>query len=348
MKILFVDGTDGHNPIDPYEQPQGGILTSLTRVPEYLASKGHEVWVKSSFGKTLDVRGVHYIDGTTTIPKWDITVFNRNLLDTQFVDYCKENGIKCLWWLHDMVDTRYFMDDTFKKMDHAVALSEYCKESYAEFYNLKRECFTVIPNGVDKSVFYPGKYEERNPKLFVMASALIKGYAPIQLTYQTLVRVLGKPELRIYSNQSLHGYKNSPDQEKFLEVMAGEGASIRHPIPQKILADVLRQAWVLLMPNSYPEMCSNLLLQAQACGTPVVASNISSIPEFIKHGDTGILTKHYPHDIFLWGKAYAKATVDLARNKQMHHHISETAPKSVKSWEDVGEMWHELVSKLVA
>jgi glycosyltransferase involved in cell wall biosynthesis len=344
-RVLFVDGTENHRPDDPYKQPQGGILTSLTRVPEELVKLGHEVAVKSTYGKSEVIRGVRYLGPDDRLQKWDVTVFNRNLIDAEFVKYCKEQNIQCWWWLHDIVDYRYLKDASYQVMDKVIALSEYCKSTYKAFFGVPEEKFSVIPNGVDKSIFYPGKYEDKNPDLVVMAGALIKGFLPIDLTFHSLKKLNAALDFRIYSSQELHGKQNNVIQQQFLRDMVNAGANVRQPVPQNILAEVLRQAWLFLMPNTYPEICSNLLLQAQACGTPVISSNIGGSPEFIENEQTGIITKYYPHDMFLWCKAYAGATVRTASNEVVHKRISEQAPRNVKSWEDIGRMWSNELHK---
>lgn len=346
MRVLFTDGTENHRPDAPYDKPQGGILTSLTRVPEELVKLGHEVAVKSTYGKAETIRGVRYLGPSDKLEKWDVTVFNRNLIDAEFTKYCKEKGIKCVWWLHDIVDYRYLKDASYQVMDKVVALSNYCKWTYQDFFEIPTDKFVIIPNGVDKSIFYSGKYEDKNPDIVVMAGALIKGYLPIELTYRTLKKYNASLDFRIYSSQELHGKKNSTGQTQFLMDMVNLGANVRQPIPQNILAEVLRQAWVFLMPNSYPEICSNLLLQAQACGTPVITSNIGGSPEFIEDGITGILTKYPPHDLFTWCKEFATKTLLTASNDELHKKISENAPKNVKSWSDIGGMWDELLKTL--
>ena len=120
--------------------------------------------------------------------------------------------------------------------------------------------------------------------------------------------------------------------------MEDEGAIVQNPIPQNILADKMREAGVLLMPNSYPEICSNLLLQAKACGLPVIASNIGSVSEFIDDGVDGVLTKYAPHDLSLWIKKYVEATMSLMKDDKRHEQISRMAVASAVSWEKIGEM----------
>ncbi len=347
MKILFTDQTDRHNPHTRKSNPTGGILNSLTLIPEYLASKGHEVYVSSTYNTSEIVNGVHYTKQGELIPKWDVTVFNRNILPKDFIDYSHEIGAKVVWWLHDVVQRDYLTDNAFKSVDHVIALSEYCKTTYSDFYSIEADKFSVIPNGVDKDLFHPGTPEQRNPQMVMMASALIKGYMPIPAVFENLKRHNPDIDFRIYSNQSLHGLPNSKKQLEFLDASDKAGAHVYHPVGQEVLASLLRQARCLLMPNSYPEICSNLLLQAQASGCPVVTSDIGSAPEFIEHGKSGLLSRKYkPHDLDSWIVEYTNLVLDVYLNNELFNKISEEAPKGVRSWDQIGAAWDTVLGSL--
>ena len=340
-RILFVDGTEGYNPHTIVDKPTGGILNSLTVIPQYLASVGHEVYVISEYKTEEDVNGVHYVSREKSIPKWDFVVFNRNVLPLDFVTYSKSIGAKVIWWLHDVTQTTYLPDAAFKMVDKVVALSQYCKRTYSDFYKIPESKFVIIPNGVNVSLFNPGDYSKRNPNMWIMASALIKGFLPIDDVYENLKRVNPNLDFRIYSNQSLHGKENNEMQAKFLAHMTQKGAHVYAPVSPTVLADILKRAYCLLMPNTYPEICSNLLLQARACGCPVVTSNIGANDEFIESGISGLkTTKWQPHDMHIWNIEFAQLALNLNRNKELHKTISEKAQSGVKSWKEIGEIWN--------
>lgn len=348
MRILFVCGTKGHDPRERLSRPTGGILNSLTLIPEYLAKKGHEVFVSSTYDKEETINGVHYIKHGTSIGKWDITVFNRNVLPKEFVSYCKEIGSKVVWWLHDIVQLSYLEDDAFKQVDKVIALSQYCKTTYADFYSIDPAKFAVIPNGVDKSIFYPAT-APRNRDLVITASALVKGYLPLPTVFDNLKRHNYNIDFRIYSSQALHGLENSRQQQTFLEHMERSGAHVYAPVSQEVLAQLMRQAWCLLMPNTYPEICSNLLLQAQASGCPVITSDIGSASEFIENGVSGVLTTKYkPHDYYSWVVEYTNKVLDVYLDADYHQRIVENSPKHVQSWDEIGEKWENEFISLVS
>ena len=86
-------------------------------------------------------------------------------------------------------------------MDTIVALSQYCKDSYAGFFDLPHDKFSIIGNAVDKEVFYPGQPDERDPNIFVYASAPCKGMYPLQFAFANLKRNQPKARLLVYANQ---------------------------------------------------------------------------------------------------------------------------------------------------
>ena len=349
MRLVFIDSTPGFTLDRKDTKACGGILNSLTIIPKYLASKGHEVTVKCSIAEKQTQDGVLYMPVSLPepIPKWDLVIVNRNGINNNIVEYAHALGTKVVWWLHDIVDMRYLEDDSFRRVDKIIALSEYCKTSYSQFYDIPEDRFVVIPNGVDKERFYPGKYEDRKKYRMIWASAPIKGFIPLIDVWANVKRQFPDAEFVVYANQGLHDKDNTPDQAAFLNELSQMGALVAFPISQEILAEKFREAWCLLMPNSYPEICSNLTLQAQACGLPVVSSGIGSAPEFIKHKETGIITDFYPHDLWLWMKKYVEATVKLFKDEDLHKHISEQAPRDVKSWEEIGEEWNEFLKGIV-
>jgi glycosyltransferase involved in cell wall biosynthesis len=340
MRVLFVDGTAAFSPSRLATKATGGICTSLTKIPRYLASRGHEVYVVSVYEEEALINNVWYTRDKERIAKPDVVVFNRNTITRQTASCFPDSRI--VFWAHDIVDPRYFEDDGFTKADYVVALSDYCKESYSDFYGIAPEKFVVIPNGIDPSVFYPGT-QPRNKNLWICASAPIKGLQPIDYWYENMKRHNPDVELRLYCSSSLH---DLPEEQKFaqmLQKLKDKGIKVLDPIPQRELAEVFREAYALLMPNSYPEICSNVLLQAQACGLPVIASNIGSASEFIQHDYSGLLTTTTPPDIFWWWFEFTRLSVRLYFNEAQHRFISKHAPLNVPTWDYIGARWNEFL-----
>jgi glycosyltransferase involved in cell wall biosynthesis len=53
--------------------------------------------------------------------------------------------------------------------------------------------------------------------------------------------------------------------------------------------ELLKDAHALLFPIRWPEPFGLVMVEAMACGTPVIARNVGSAPEILQHGRTGFL-----------------------------------------------------------
>ena len=81
------------------------------------------------------------------------------------------------------------------------------------------------------------------------------------------------------------------DQEYFQEVIR---PLLDHPLVEYLgemgeadKVDFLGQAYALLFPIDWPEPFGLVMIEAMACGTPVIAYRRGSVPEVLEHGVTG-------------------------------------------------------------
>jgi D-inositol-3-phosphate glycosyltransferase len=86
------------------------------------------------------------------------------------------------------------------------------------------------------------------------------------------------------------------------------------PVGQAELADWYRAATALVMP-SYSESFGLVALEAQACGTPVVAAAVGGLPVAVRDGETGFLVDgHDPRD---WARTLRRFVDDPALAPRM-------------------------------
>jgi glycosyltransferase involved in cell wall biosynthesis len=77
--------------------------------------------------------------------------------------------------------------------------------------------------------------------------------------------------------------------ENVVQPLLGEGVELIGEVdgPQK--DDFLRNAAALLFPIRWPEPFGLVMIEALACGTPVLALRAGSVPEVIRDGETGFI-----------------------------------------------------------
>ena len=81
----------------------------------------------------------------------------------------------------------------------------------------------------------------------------------------------------------------------------GKAVCFRHNCDDKALVDAYRRALCVVLPSVYrtpdggetkvPELLGQTLLEAMACGTPVICTNVASMPEIVEHGRTGFVVE---------------------------------------------------------
>jgi D-inositol-3-phosphate glycosyltransferase len=173
-------------------------------------------------------------------------------------------------------------------------------------YNADMDHIDVAPPGVDLAVFTPafrsrartdhgvppgrfhllfaGRIQRlKGPQILIKAAALLRARRPdIDLHLSIVGAVSGAKDFNL----------------KALISSAGMDDVVTHhpPVSAPKLAAWYRSADVVVMP-SYSESFGLVALEAQACGTPVVATKVGGLSRAVFDGRTGLLVEgHKPGD----------------------------------------------------
>lgn len=113
-------------------------------------------------------------------------------------------------------------------------------------------------------------------------------------------------------------------------------------IPHEDVPRCLNELRLLILP-SFTEGLPNVILEAMACGTPVLASSVGAIPDIIKDGETGFLLKsNDPRHI-------AERIIKLLNKPDLLEKVSINAYNYVRenfSYEKTLEAWRKIVLEL--
>ena len=79
--------------------------------------------------------------------------------------------------------------------------------------------------------------------------------------------------------------------ERIKPLVDGEQIQLVGEVDDNAKQDFLSQAAALLFPIDWPEPFGLVMIEAMACGTPVIAYRSGSVPEVIDHGITGFVVE---------------------------------------------------------
>ncbi|MGM8228751.1 glycosyltransferase family 4 protein [Cellvibrio sp. ARAG 10.3] len=166
---------------------------------------------------------------------------------------------------------------------------------------------TPIHNWIDHEVFKPGRASGSGRRLlFVGKPSIAKGADLLP----KIMNLLGGAYELVYTAlpEELPGYPRLPSN------MVGIGRIIG----DNNLASFYNSGDILLLP-SRSEGFGLVALEAQSCGIPVVASNVSSLPEIVLDGVTGFLCpcNH--------ATAFADAVEKISNNSSLREKMSQAA-----------------------
>jgi glycosyltransferase involved in cell wall biosynthesis len=209
--------------------------------------------------------------------------FNRHSIPLilSFHNYVLDSWMRpySTWFqkIHYATDLKIWTKLATRKAKKITAVSEFTARLVRKDMRLFAP-IKVIYNGIDKDHFSPALHKRANSKEI---RAFFSGNLTLRKGAQWLPEIAGllNPDIKIYYTKGLRTRRNLPDLTNLKSI---------GPVPFEDMPDRYRQMDILLMPT-VREGFSVAVLEAMACGLPVVASHCSSLPEQIDEGKGGFL-----------------------------------------------------------
>ena len=186
---------------------------------------------------------------------------------------------------HQRFYFKYLLPFLIRRAALIIAVSENTKRDIIHFFKCPEDKIRVIYNGYDDAIYYPadentsviyGEYKVKNYLLAIGPTYPHKNFEMLITAYKDLTEVTKKKYPLVIAG----------GKEKYLFLLKqyvkklGLEKSIYFIdyVPIRFMPSLYREAFALVFPSLY-EGFGIPLLEAMACGCPVISSNTSSMPE---------------------------------------------------------------------
>ncbi len=314
MRLLALNWRDPRNP------EAGGAEVHLHEILKRAAADGHRVTQISQAVKGLpdseDIDGVRILRHgrrntfNFTLKRFALSLDLKSNYDLVIEDLCKIPFYSPRWSPvpvltvvpHLFGTTAYrevalplamyvhFMESFIPRAYRGspfVAISDSTRNDLVR-RGIPREDIEVIPCGIDTDAYSPGP-PEPEPGTFLYVGRL-KKYKGVHLILKALeaLRRRGRDcRLVVLGSGDYRG-----ELERMTAGMGLEDAvSFLGFVPQETKLHWLRRSWAAVFPSE-KEGWGLTVIEANACGTPVIASDSDGLRDSVRDGETGLLVPH--------------------------------------------------------
>jgi glycosyltransferase involved in cell wall biosynthesis len=170
----------------------------------------------------------------------------------------------------------------FSCYKRAIAQSEFAKNTFPK--DVARKA-VLVKGGVDTSKFCPSESGKRESKILFVGRIvpdkgihhLVEAFRLLRSSGHRLV-ILG----RVYDHQYY---------EDLTRLTYGLPVTFIFKANDETLVNEYQTATVTVLPSLFRELMGQVLLESQACGTPVICSDAGAMHEFVVHGETGFVVR---------------------------------------------------------
>lgn len=213
---------------------------------------------------------------------------------------------------------------TIKRADGAISISRYLQQEFKKETGLVSE---VVYNKVDTTRFHEGldssrirdKYNLGSSPLILYVGRIVayKGLHLLIEAFNLVKRTLPSAKLVIVGKHIFPAYS------KELAEMADDSVIFADYVSDEEVPYYYAASDIYATGTRW-EGFNLTLVEAQACGKPVVAFNIGPHPEIVEHNRTGLLVS--PEDT----NALAEAIIKLLKDSKMRQKMGENAHQAMR------------------
>jgi colanic acid/amylovoran biosynthesis glycosyltransferase len=227
---------------------------------------------------------------------------------------------------------------------HAVFTAAISNHMISHLQNLGSRNIILIRNGIDleELVYDLNRNSTNSPALILAVGSLFppKGF-DILIQACSEIQKQGIPFHCVILGE---GFLRPQLEDLIRKHNLNDKVSMVGAVPFTTVKEYLKKALILVMPSKPSKMGSDgiptVLIEAMACGVPVVASNYAGIPDLVRDGETGLLC--VPGNIM----ELADCITRLISNRELQEMLRLNARRLIKKDYDLRENVSMLVEQI--
>ncbi|QDV66365.1 Mannosylfructose-phosphate synthase [Rosistilla carotiformis] len=255
---------------------------------------------------------------------------------------------------HTASQLESLFDDLDAQRDHVIAISQYTKDDFCQWTGFPRERVTVVPlaasdlfrpieagecrgildkYGIADSPFF---LSVANPQPRKNTSIAIRAFCQfLKATHESDAQLLlvGDPSSGYAVDELLRELKQADGMQGRIQMIGG--------VEDQDLPAFYSAATAFLFPSKF-EGFGLPVLEAMQCGTPVICSNATSIPEIV--GDSAIQCRPDDED------AFCAAMLRVFQNPRVADDLRRAGLERARefSWEKTVDVVKSLINRVIA
>ncbi len=324
----------------------GGVETGTVDLAKYLVSHGHKAITVSGGGRLVreldSVGSRHY--NLPVGKKSPITIIKmirqlREIIRREDIDIvharsrvpaiiayfaCKTSGRPFITTAHGYYK-KHLMSEAMGWGKYVIVASNIMAKHMVDNFKVPRDRIRLIPRGVDLERFSYRDPESRSSEWFVvgMVSRItpLKGHSDFIRAISLLSRRIPNLKAVIVGNAPKEKYKG--DLELLIRRL-GLSSTIDFLPATHDVPNIMKGLDVLVSATTTPEAFGRVIIEAQASGVPVVATQVGGVVDIIEDRKTGLLC--HPHN----PREMSEKILELYKDKNLRTAIAVESKKRVE------------------
>lgn len=276
------------------------------------------------------------------IPNGLGAIFLKKLYGIPYINTVHGEEIHLSKRYHMLFAFRWLVNNSSKTITNSTATKKFCLEA-----GLDSEKIDVIPFGVDTDFFRPlDVYKDTSTFQILSVGYLIerKGFEYLIRAMQDVLKEHEDVRLKIVGSGPLE----SKLKKLIYELDLGDEVEIVKNVSDEELLMIYNSADLFVLPSitdseGNTEGLGLVLLEAMACGLPVIGSDVGGIPDIIEEGKTGLLVSE--KDVIGLSKSIIYVIEHVYLRKKLSQNVFFNVGEKF-SWKHIAKSYNRIYNKI--